>query len=399
VFPYGFTKAYYYLSVGWAGNLFFGSARPLTDFSYEVLLKSLNVVFACADAGFVYLILRRLVSKSSALTSAVIFLLNPAIIFVMSVWGSTETISLFFVLGSIFLAEEDRPLGAWLMLAAAAYTRPQMLVFGFLLGLVYLRKFSANRNLISISWTVVVCFIFILPFALTISPSVPIDYVARTFAYHIANGQADQSSLGLSPASFSVWTLPMLLVSGQHSWLRMWSPSTMSLVGPLTYGQVGAALSAVLLIGLGVLLILRPAVSQDGRYIPLVTCGLLGWLLVTPGVISRYFVYAIAMVILCRPALSRSAYVYLLSVLSVITFVSMYGHLASDFMGYSGNVSVLSPNNNPVSHLVYSLFLADFFISLASLSNIAVLISVAAVALGRISIGVTTLRQAPTTSG
>ena len=51
-----------------------------------------------------------------------------------------------------------------------------------------------------------------------------------------------------------------------------------------------------------------------------------------------------------------------------------YGHLALDFLGYSGNVGLMSPTNNTISHLVFSLFSADWFISLATLTNVAILL-------------------------
>ncbi|HET6311083.1 MAG TPA: hypothetical protein VFH00_08800 [Candidatus Nitrosotalea sp.] len=380
-FPYGVTKAYYYLAAGWIYDLWFSPAGQLTirTFSFDVLLKSLNVLFGFADGILVYLILRRIAGPSRARVSLLLFVLNPAVILVMSVWGSTETISIFFVLGSIWLAEENRPTGAWLMLAAAAFTRPQMLVVAFLLGLVYLRKFPASRNLTSISWAVIVSWLFLAPFALSISPSVPVDYVTRILAYHIGNGQADVAYLGLSPANFSVWTLPLLFVNGQHGLLRMWSPSTLPLFGSVTYGQAGAVLSVLFVLGVGAVLFLKRNVStQPGQYLPLVAFGLFGWLLVTPGLISRYIVYAVVAIILCRGVFSSVGYVYALAVMTVMALMSIYGHLAFDFFGYSGSLNVLSPTNNPVSGLLFSIFAADWFITLASMSNIALLIALGA---------------------
>lgn len=380
-FPYGITKAYYYLAAGWLYELWLGPGGQLVirAFSFEVLLKSLNVIFGFADGILVYLILRRFAGPSRARTSLLLFVLNPAVILVMSIWGSTETISIFFVLGSIWLAEENRPTGAWLMLAAAGFTRPQMLVVAFFLGLVYLRKFAVARNLRSISWTVIVSWLFLAPFALAISPSVPVDYVTRILAYHIGNGQADVAYLGLSPANFSVWTLPMLFVNGQHGLLRMWSPSTMTLFGSVNYGQVAAVLSVVFVLGVGAVLFLRRQVStQPGQYLPLLAFGLFGWLLVTPGIISRYIVYAVVAVILCRGVFSSVGYVYALVVMTVMAVMSIYGHLAFDFFGYSANLNVLSPTNNPVSELLTSIFSADWFITLASMSNIALLIALGA---------------------
>jgi len=374
-FPYGFTKAYYYLTIGWAYHLWPGASNvPVNDFSYEFLLKSANVVFGFADGILTFLILRPMVGKTNAFTSALLLAVNPAVVLVMSIWGSTETISVFFVLSSILLAEKNRPLGAWLLLAAAAYTRPQMFVLGFLLGAVYVRKFGLPRNLMAISWTVVLAFVLIGPFALAISPSVPVDYIARTLIFHFGNGQADLPYLGTSPGYYSFWTLPLLLVNNQHGLGRMWSPSTQDLIGSLTYGQVGAGLSVAFLLAIGALLLISKKVSDEpGRYLPLVAFGMLGWLMLTPGLISRYFVYGIVGIILCRKVFSSTGYLLTVAVLTVITVVTAWGHLGLDFLGYSGNASVLSPTNNAVSHFVFSLFSADVFISIGTAANVGVL--------------------------
>jgi hypothetical protein len=378
-FPYGVTSAYYYFVVGVIERSWLNPPGPflVNTFSFEALLKAFNVLAGFADGILAYLILRRLVSRPTALTSAILLTLNPALILVMSVWGSTESISIFFVLASIWLAEEQKPLGAWLMLAAAAFTRPQMLVLAFLLGIVYFRKFGAMRNLNAISWAVIVSFLFIAPIALAISPSLPVDYVTRTFTYHFANGQADAAYLGISPANYSIWTLPLYFVSGQHGLDRMWAPSTMPFLGPLTYGQLAAAISIVFLLGVGTLLLFTKRIStQPGLYLPLVAFGLLGWLLVTPGLISRYFVYAIVALILCRKAFTAPTYAFALAVLTTITCICIYGHLALDFLGYSGSANLLSPSNNAISRVLFSLFSADKFITLAAIANIGLLVAV-----------------------
>ena len=376
VFPYGITKAYYYFAAGWIYHLVLNPSGPpnINTFSFEVLLKALNVLFGFADSVLVYLIMRRLVPRRTALISALLLVLNPALVLVMSVWGSTESISLFFVLGSIWLAEGRRPLGAWLMLVAAAFTRPQMLVLAFLLGLVYLRKFSPRENLSAISWTVILSFIVLGPFALAISPSLPVDYVFRTYVYHFANGQADQAALGIAPAFYSVWTLPLLWVSGLHGIGRMWTPSTEHLFGSVTYGQLGAALSVSFLLVVGAVILLSKKISANpGQYFPVVAFGLMGWLIVTPGLISRYLVYGIAAIILCRLAFRAPGYFLAVGVVTAIASISILGHLADDFLGYSGGANVFSPLNNETSRQFFAFFSADWFISLAAESNIVLL--------------------------
>lgn len=379
-FPYGMTKAYYYFGVGWINHLLLNqSAKDVVNaFSFEQLLKGLNVLFGFADSLLVYLILKPLVARLNAMWSAIVFGLNPAVIFVMSVWGATETVSIFFVLCSILLAEKHKPLGAWVMLAAAAYTRPQMLVFAFLLGLVYLRKFEPRANLSAIPLAVIVCFVFIGPFAIGISPSLPIDYVARTFSYHIGNQQADPAYLAISPGYYSVWTVPLLLVNGEHGLQRMWWPPSQTLVGSWNYGEIGAIASVAVVLGAGALLLFASKASmQRGRYLPLVAFGMLGWLLVTPNLISRYIVYAILAVVLCRGAFTLGGYLAAVGVLTATTLVGTFGQLALDFLGYSGGLNILSPANNSFSNSLFELFSADPFITLASVSSFAVLIVLA----------------------
>jgi len=384
LFPYGITSAYFYLFVGWIYHLGLSPTESsfVNSSSLELMLKAFNVIFAFADSIFIYLILRRLIKPRTAGQSALLFAINPAVVFVMSVWGATETFSLLFVLGSIWFAENRKPLGSFLMLAAAAFTRPQMLVLGFLLGLIYLRLFGVRNSLIPISWTVVAFFIALGPFALAISPSLPIDYVMRTLTYHFANGQGDPNYLGLSPGYFSLWTIPLEFVNGEHGLARMWSPSTLQVFGSVTYGQLASDLSAafVLLVG-GLILFSSGLTARPGQYLPLVAFAMLGWLMLTPGLISRYFVYAIALIILCRQFWSTVNYICIVALLSVITFVTVYGHLAHDALGNATVSSVLYPNGNSVSHFIFAVFSSDRFITVGTVANIVILALTGATAL------------------
>src|SRR6185437_2921287 len=111
--------------------------------SVEYFIKAVNVLFGLADGAFIYAILRLIgATRRWSLIAAALFLFNPAVWFSMSVWGQTHVISLFFVLAAVWFAEKHLPVWAWLALTAALLTRPQMIVFGLVLGLVFIRKFS-----------------------------------------------------------------------------------------------------------------------------------------------------------------------------------------------------------------------------------------------------------------
>src|SRR5207244_4671227 len=85
-------------------------------------------------------------AREASLAAASLFVFNPAVWFSMSLFGANHVLSLFFVLLAIFLAESAHPVGAWLALGIASLTRPQMLVFALLFGIVLIRSFEIRQN-------------------------------------------------------------------------------------------------------------------------------------------------------------------------------------------------------------------------------------------------------------
>ncbi|HUZ30252.1 MAG TPA: hypothetical protein VMU90_13465, partial [Solirubrobacteraceae bacterium] len=183
-FPYEPVTAYLSAATGWLTSLLFagGGSFPVDSVALEYTIKAVNVLFGLADAALIYLVLKRIgTTERWSLIPAALFLFNPAVWYSMSIWGQTHVISLFFVLAAILLAERRLPVWAWLALAAACLTRPQMLVFGLLLGAVFLRKFSWRENLQAISWTVIGTFVALSPLTLATGPSLPIDIMLHNF--------------------------------------------------------------------------------------------------------------------------------------------------------------------------------------------------------------------------
>jgi hypothetical protein len=347
---------------------------PMLDtYHLEFLLKAANVLFGLADGLLIYLLLLKLgLRQRTAIIAASIFLLNPAVLFVMSVWGGTETVSLFFVLLSIWFAERNRAFYAWLALTAAAFTRPQMLVIAFILGLVYLRKFRIKENTVAIAGTVVIFFVFLSPFALAISPSLPVDYVTRTLAYHVGNSQADPAYLAVSAGAYSFWTLPLQFLGGQHGVGRMWHPPSDALFRSLTYAQISAIVSIISLLVAGAFVVLRRRLLA-AYYFPVLAFGMLAWLVLGTNVVSRYFVYGLVLVILCRQSIKAPLYYGSVALLTAVTFLTSFGHFTFDVLGYGNPSHPLYPAEGGLSAHVLALFFWDRLITLGTLGNMVVL--------------------------
>jgi hypothetical protein len=369
-FPYGPISAYLYAGLGWLGSVLLagGGAFELNDFRLEYLIKAVNLVFGLADAVLIFLNARQLkTSVRWSLIAACLFAFNPAVWFSMSVWGQTHVISLFFVLAALLLAERNRPTLSWMALAAATLTRPQMVVFAVLLGIVLLRKFPWRQTVSAISWTVIVAFLVLAPFTLATSPSLPIDIMLNNFSIQETGGN-EIALTTVSQDAYSIWPLVTYLVNGASGMARAFTPSSAPLVGSLTYQRVSQVLTIVALLCVSAVLLLRRRSSLGaGGYLPWVTLGITSFLMLLTGVVATHFVLALPFLLLCRQWMGRTAYLYVAAIWTVTTFVPMFGDMGVVLSRQ--DYPLLAPATNTVTRFFVRLYSWDRFITVAVVAN------------------------------
>ncbi len=380
-FPYEPVSAYLHGGIGWLGGILFGAFGP-RSVDIEYLTKAVNVLFGLADAGLIYAILRQIgTSARWSLTAAGLFLFNPAVWFSVSVWGQTHVFSLFLALSAVLLAEKRHPTWAWLALAAACLTRPQMLVFGLLVGIVLLRKFTWRQNLAALSWTVVVVFLLLIPFTLTTSPSLPVDVMLHNF--NVQEGGGNVASLTtVSQDSYSVWLLITYLARGASSLQRAFTPSSDLLIGPLTYQRVSEVLvlSVMLILG-GSLAFKRRAIDGAGGYLPFVALGIASFVMLQTGIVATHFLLALPFLLLCRRWMDVTAYFYVAAIWTVTTFVPMYGDMGIVLSVH--DYPLLAQANNQVTRFFVDLYASNRFITVAVVANICAVVWLAVLAFRR----------------
>jgi hypothetical protein len=308
-----------------------------------------------------------------------LFLFNPAVWFSTSVWGQNHVVSLAFVLAAIWFAECNLVFLAWVFLMLGALTRPQMVVFAFLVGLTLLLRFPWLVSLRAVSASIVAVFILLLPFTLQTSPSLPIDVLVNTVSLQTASaGTADPASL--SQDAYSIWPLVSFLQRGASGVARAFSPSSQPLFGSVSY-QLAGELATILLVlaAAFVLVVRRETISRDGRYIPLITLGITAFLMFMTGVVATHFLLALPFLILCRRWMGTGSFLFIVMVWTVTTLVPMYGDMGNviRYLDYP----LLSPANNAVTQWFVALYSWDRFITFGTLANIYVLIWIGVVAL------------------
>ena len=380
-FPYSPVIAYVFTGIGWLGSFLFAGGGTIGPASVQLgyLIKAVNVAFGLADGALIYLVLRELkVGERWSRIGAAFFVLNPAVWFSMSIWGQTHVISIFFVLLSILFAQRNMPFWAWLTLVAACLTRPQIVVFGLLLGVVLLRKFTWHENMLALSWAAIVTFVGLLPLTLATSPSLPIDIMLNNLLVQGGSGsQAVQSTV--SESAYSLWPLVTYLFHGASGIYRAYTPSANLLVGPITYQRAGQVLTALSLVVVTAALIVRKrSVTEAGGYLPLVAVGVTSFLMLLTGIVATHFLLALPLLLLCRRWMDSIAYCFVAAVWSISTLVPMFGDMGNVIS--SNAYPLLAPANSPVTRFFVGLYGWDRFITVAVVANICAVIWVAVLA-------------------
>lgn len=364
-YPYGPVHSYVFAGIGYANQLLFGSTG--SDLQLEVLIKTVNVLFGLGDAALIYAISRRIgLSQRWSLIASAFFLFNPAVWFSMSVWGQTHVISVFFVLAAILLAEYGFAMWSWLALIAACLTRPQMLVFALLIGIVLLRKFDWRTNVIGLSWTIVLTFLLLLPITVASSPSLPVDFLINNFRIQEAGGN-ESSVTTVSQGAYSIWPL-ITLVNGNSGIDRIYAPSLASLIGPLSYQRTSQILTGgALAVVVALLLRRRREAVVAGGYIPIVAVGITSFVMLLTGIVSTHFLLALPFLLLCRRWLDPLPYLFVAVVWTITSLVPMFGDMGTILS--SGN-ELLAPTYRPITEFMIGLYTWDRFITVGIVANI-----------------------------
>jgi hypothetical protein len=130
----------------WAVTHVFQLFSPQLDLESSGYLFLIKLIPATADIGvavMLFLIGSQFRGRGAGLLVATIFVFNPAVIFLSSIWGQWDSLSMFFALTALWLVLSGRVLWSLPMLTYAALVKPQ---FAALFPILLLAVFIGRRN-------------------------------------------------------------------------------------------------------------------------------------------------------------------------------------------------------------------------------------------------------------
>jgi Gpi18-like mannosyltransferase len=142
-----------------------------------ILLKIIPIVFDMICGILIY----KLCEKKNMIFSslmAMIWLINPTILFNSSFWGQIDSVLIFFILASFYFFDKDMPVIATIIYTLGALTKFQVLFFAPIVLYALLTKADSKKIVQAISSSFLVAVGIFLPFMLNSGFNLPVKLYA-----------------------------------------------------------------------------------------------------------------------------------------------------------------------------------------------------------------------------
>ena len=371
VYPYGVSMSYYFFAIGWVYQLFGGNVSPHSS-GLEIAIKSANFAVALVDATLIFALVRGFGRRRFAWLVPAAFLLNPAVVFDLAVWGETESVALFFLLASLLASQRGSARWAWVLLALAFLGKQTIIVPAFLTAVYYLRVFPIRRTLEGLAIAAPITLATVLPFiALGYSPSIAIDPILG--AFNVFGGSDSEPVFNVvSYDSYNVWPLVTALRHGQHGAGRLQFPDATIAFGSFSYQQIGVAAFLLSIALLAVWLLTSKRVKSDpGAIFVVLSLAMMAELIFPTRSIARYLVFPIVLAIIAAGNAPRSKGLYfVIAIVTCTSFIGMFGSVAASV---ESNPLLAPRLAGTVSDGALAVFHTDWVITIGAVANLAAL--------------------------
>ena len=259
------------------------------------LIKLPSNLFELATASLIYRYVRSKASFDSAFFAATLYAFNPATILNSAIWGQYDGIYTFFLVSSILLLIESKPLFSTVAFALALLTKPQSIALAPILLFVIYRKYGFVTWFKSGVTAAIATLIVVLPFKW----SNPISFLLEI--YTTGYGGYPYTSLN----AFNIWALE-----------GFWLSDLRSILG-INFFTLGWTLFLILVLSV-VNFYLREKEGFDRTVIYASFLLLFGFFMLPTRIHERYLFPALSMLVLLFPFSINLVPVYTLLTLSCL---------------------------------------------------------------------------------
>ena len=232
----GLTQAYNYETrylkavhypPGWKyvlGSLAWFHSYFLKTIISPISLKILAIIGDLLTGLLIFFILARKKKPKLALWASGLYLFNPGIIFVSSVWVQWDALYTILVLLSLFLITKNKPEISLVILTIGLLLKMQTIIFFPLVLFLIYRKYKLKKLAISLAYASSTFILISLPFIL----SGKVDRILE-----VTINKAQISYPYITASTFNIWWLPTLAqgrINDQNLFLNLISYKLIGLI-------------------------------------------------------------------------------------------------------------------------------------------------------------------------
>ncbi len=214
-----YLPGYLYIlaGTGWLKDLISGNGQ-LTLQTFEPWIKAGPILADLVLGVVVFQLCRRFTGAKRSLLAASLFVFNPGVIFISSVWGQVESIASALYMLSLLALVSGSPILAAIWAGLGFVTKPQYAVFLGVIGIAYLRSdllrlpsvlssggrpawagWSVRRVILPVAILIATAELLLLPFSTSLWPAPNVEW---TFVYKVTNAEIGSFA---SAGAFNLW--------------------------------------------------------------------------------------------------------------------------------------------------------------------------------------------------
>jgi Gpi18-like mannosyltransferase len=237
----------------------------------------------------------------------ILLAISPGLIATTAWWGQYDAVYTLFLVLSLIALNRDQVIAAWLMFGVVLLFKQPAIVFVPLIAILSFRRYGLRKTIRGAAFMAILCVIAFAPFAI-------VDGVRQSISSYLEIGGPGPSA-NLTDNAFNVWHLVASIHKGAA--IRFGDvgySDTQSVVGTLTFSQVGAGL---MLCFVAMLMFIVWKHAQERKEFVWGAALYLGYFLLPTQVHERYLYSAAVMILL---AISQDKRVLWLALGILFTF-------------------------------------------------------------------------------
>lgn len=154
---------YFFRFSAWLNQSLFGESKPLSA-HYLVISKIIPFLANTAIGLLIFFYCRCRNGFKTALAAAAAYLLNPALIYIVSFWGQADSIGSLLMLASVFLLLKDQPLFSSICFSLGALIQLRVTIILPLLFWIIAKKYDLKKILLILLVNAALVFAVCLPY-------------------------------------------------------------------------------------------------------------------------------------------------------------------------------------------------------------------------------------------